>query len=117
MFKGKRGVVIVFEENNLQYYCDQNCLRKAGRIRDYKDLNLLTLSNKYVKKAFPVRNKKDCAEHLWVKVVKIDLEKDAIVGIIDNKPVYDSGIKEGQSVTVLKREIELIYNSETEDFE
>lgn len=55
-----------------------------------------------VKVPFPVRG--GGAEHMWVQVSRIEGEK--VVGVLDNEPDHDVGVRCGDQVTVRKADVE-----------
>jgi uncharacterized protein YegJ (DUF2314 family) len=65
---------------------------------------------KHVKIAFPARHPvtgKDTFEHMWVKV--LGFEGRRLIGQLDNNPVFDTGVKLHDQVTLLRSEIEDVY--------
>ena len=102
------------EEDNIGFFCSQDCAKKAGLRDDYADVSMDKFEGKFVKKRFP-ELVGDGGESLWVKVQEI--EGDKIIGVINNSPVLNVGLSYGDQVTVLKSEINLVFNPNIKGYE
>lgn len=73
-------------------FVHKHCAPKPGKFMDKK---LDYFLNKFVKLKF---EDNDNVEYMWVKVEKIDLEKELLIGKLDNDPIDITTCKYGDII-------------------
>lgn len=90
--------------SNIRFVCDKHSSKPDKK---FSKLPLESFIGKYVKKAFDViLNGRLTQEHMWVKVKRV--EKEYLVGVLDNDPHGKINLKCGDSTRVQLDEIEAV---------
>jgi len=85
------------------------CPDHAPKSGKFTGVNPSTLVGKFVKKAFEGRDprtQETRIEHMWVKIGRV--EGETLHGVLDNDPVLEMDVKDGDPVSLTISEVEAV---------
>jgi uncharacterized protein YegJ (DUF2314 family) len=91
------------DPKNIRAVCN-TCTEKI-KAETQKELSLVDLAGKYVKKRFVDGDK---AEHMWVRVSSVNEDAGTLVGTLDNEPVVVGNVSLHDEVVVYRDEVEMV---------
>jgi uncharacterized protein YegJ (DUF2314 family) len=94
------------DPRNICHTCAKHSSRPQAKYASWDPTQFI---GKWVKVGF-TEKLTEKMEHLWVKIIEVAKEGKALLGVVNNEPLLNLGVQEGDSIEVSIFEIESCFD-------